>query len=480
MQFIFIATVFAQDSSALPDGIKAFKPFPETKFCQQFGAIPPVNGVQRKEGGQSCGNTPMGLIPDVNQMYSSLITSPRDQGEFDASVNNTIKVDIANLEAGFFNNPNKDYYLVPQPLNKLGQIQGHVHITMQKLDGGVPDPTKFAFFKGVNDKGKGPQGRLLEATVNANFIKEDGLYRICTLSGSDGHQPAIAPVLQRGPADDCIRVTVKNAGQNNNAQQGKKGDFKANDFECIDDTRFRHYTNNQGDFVIQSCAVAGLCATRTPPSKNPCIGKERAAEIDGSSSDSEVNKPNKQSVQDGGVKKDAQGEKQDGNVTKNEKAKINGGNVNQNDNAKKNESKQNEGAKKDESKQNQDAKKNESKQNQDVKKNEDEDATKNESKQNEGEDAKQNQDAKNEDAKKMDSKQNQDAKKNEGEDPKKNESKQNDNAKKNEDAKKNESKQNEGEDPKKNESKQEDAKKNQDDDSKTNEQDSKKMEKTES
>ena len=54
--------------------------------------------------------------------------------------------------------------------------------------------------------------------------------------------------------------------------------FKANDFECIDDTSFKHFTSAT-DFVVNKCAQ-GMCFTRNPPAKNPCVGKENALRID--------------------------------------------------------------------------------------------------------------------------------------------------------------------------------------------------------
>jgi hypothetical protein len=51
------------------------------------------------------------------------------------------------------------------------------------------------------------------------------------------------------------------------------------DFECIDDTKFKLFTS-ETSFVVNSCP-AGLCATRSPKFKNPCIGRDRAAVIDG-------------------------------------------------------------------------------------------------------------------------------------------------------------------------------------------------------
>ena len=53
----------------------------------------------------------------------------------------------------------------------------------------------------------------------------------------------------------------------------------SNTFHCLDDTRFQLCTGND-EFVVRSCPV-GLCATRSPANKNPCIGRERAAKIDG-------------------------------------------------------------------------------------------------------------------------------------------------------------------------------------------------------
>lgn len=54
--------------------------------------------------------------------------------------------------------------------------------------------------------------------------------------------------------------------------------FKANDHVCIDDTRFMHFVSSI-NFFVKSCPK-GLCFTRVPPNKNPCIGKELALSID--------------------------------------------------------------------------------------------------------------------------------------------------------------------------------------------------------
>jgi hypothetical protein len=55
--------------------------------------------------------------------------------------------------------------------------------------------------------------------------------------------------------------------------------FNANDFVCIDDTKFKHFVDSE-NFFVKSCSSPGLCFTRVPPNKNPCIGEQRAREID--------------------------------------------------------------------------------------------------------------------------------------------------------------------------------------------------------
>jgi hypothetical protein len=51
-----------------------------------------------------------------------------------------------------------------------------------------------------------------------------------------------------------------------------------NTFHCLDSTRFELCTGFNNGFVIESCPP-GLCATRHPADRNPCVA--RAAQIDG-------------------------------------------------------------------------------------------------------------------------------------------------------------------------------------------------------
>ncbi|RKO88532.1 hypothetical protein BDK51DRAFT_3463, partial [Blyttiomyces helicus] len=174
-------------------------------FCKKTGQLS-GNGTQIKSG--FCSSTPQGSIPTVDNMVSTIIVSPANAAVVDAAKDLVVKIDTLNLETGFFDLAASQYYIVPQTLNKQGQIQGHQHITIQPLQttSSAPDPKVFAFFKGLNDRA--PDGRTLQVTVPAGTLTQNGLFRICSITGSDGHAPAIMPVAQRGSQDDCIRISV--------------------------------------------------------------------------------------------------------------------------------------------------------------------------------------------------------------------------------------------------------------------------------
>ncbi len=72
-----------------------------------------------------------------------------------------------------------------------------------------------------------------------------------------------------------------NAGANSSAASNANAATanKAGDFVCIDDTTFKHFTSAT-QFVEENCPP-GFCFTRSPPFKNPCVGKANARRIDG-------------------------------------------------------------------------------------------------------------------------------------------------------------------------------------------------------
>lgn len=165
----------------------------------------------------------MGEIPAANRMVSAVFTSPQDGQDIQPNSKITFSVQVANLQAGSFTNPDNTYYAAPQALQG-GQVVGHTHITVQDMQGdknrkNAMNAEDFAFFKGINDNGNG-QG-LLSADLAAGLPA--GVYRACSMTSSSNHQPVLMPVAQRGAQDDCIRFTVgaNNGGGNNGGNNGQ-------------------------------------------------------------------------------------------------------------------------------------------------------------------------------------------------------------------------------------------------------------------
>jgi len=197
---VTVALAYFDVSSA----VDLIKPIKEDAFCKKSRFFA-ANGSQIRDK-KTCVSLEIGEIPDVNHMVSALIIEPRNNQRIKRNKNFTVTMKVDNLLAGFFSDAANDYYQIPQTLNKNGKIQGHSHITIQQLDGNtVPDPTVFAFFKGLNDPLT--NGNELSVVV-ANGLAKPGLYRICTMNAANSHQPVVMPVAQRGAQDDCIRINI--------------------------------------------------------------------------------------------------------------------------------------------------------------------------------------------------------------------------------------------------------------------------------
>ncbi|KAF4471267.1 fungal transcriptional regulatory [Fusarium albosuccineum] len=165
-----------------------------------------TNGAQVKSG--SCNPIPMGKIPATSNMVSAMITSPQAGEPLTAGTTFNVEVQTTHLRAGNFVNPTTNYYTAPQDLDQNGDIIGHCHVTIQDI-GSLkstvpPDPSRFAFFKGIDDDGNG-QG-LLQAVVEGGLPA--GVYRVCTMIAAQNHQPVTMPVAQRGAQDDCTKFEV--------------------------------------------------------------------------------------------------------------------------------------------------------------------------------------------------------------------------------------------------------------------------------
>lgn len=169
----------------------------------------------------------MGDIPSTTNMISSIIVNPGPGDNIAANTEFSIQVQVSNLVAGTFTNPNTTYYAAPQQLQG-GKVIGHTHVTVQDLGNSLapntpPAPGTFAFFKGINDDGNG--NGLLAATVAGGLPA--GNYRVCTMTSSSNHQPVLMPIAQRGAQDDCTKFTVGGNAGSGTSGSGSSGSNNA-------------------------------------------------------------------------------------------------------------------------------------------------------------------------------------------------------------------------------------------------------------
>lgn len=147
----------------------------------------------------------MGIIAAQTNIPSAKFQSPANLATVKANTAFTISLAIKHLETGHFTNAQETYFSAPQVVNAAGDIQGHSHVVVEQipsLTSTTPqDPTKFAFFKGLNDAAK---GGVLTADVTNGLPA--GSYRACTINSASNHQPALVAVAQHGSIDDCVYV----------------------------------------------------------------------------------------------------------------------------------------------------------------------------------------------------------------------------------------------------------------------------------
>ncbi|KAI0657911.1 hypothetical protein C8Q70DRAFT_1055291 [Cubamyces menziesii] len=175
-------------------------------FCATVPNLPITNGQQIKTG--SCNPAPMGVIAATTNMPSSKFQFPTNNAKIPANQNFTIKMAIQHLETGHFTNANENYFAAPQVVNAQGDIQGHSHVVVEQIDAvdttKVTDPTKFVFFKGLNDQAV---NGVLSVEVGGGLPK--GAYRLASINTAANHQPALVAVAQHGSLDDMVYFTVE-------------------------------------------------------------------------------------------------------------------------------------------------------------------------------------------------------------------------------------------------------------------------------
>jgi len=188
-------------------------------FClPTLNQFPLTDGQQLKGG--SCNNAPMGLLPPSTKMVSTILIFPQDGDVVEANKDFTITVLSQNIKLGVFTNAETTYLAAPQTLDPAtNEIIGHTHVTVQSITSTTtpPDPTQFAFFKGINTPADA-QGQV-SADVTSGLPPGD--YRVCTMTSAANHQPVVMPIAQRGSQDDCTRFKVQvGAASNGTASAG--------------------------------------------------------------------------------------------------------------------------------------------------------------------------------------------------------------------------------------------------------------------
>jgi hypothetical protein len=172
-----------------------------------------TNGQQVTTG--SCNPAPMGDIPSTSNQPSAKFSFPTNMANIEANTPFNISMNIANLDTGNFVNAESNYFAAPQQLNSAGQVVGHSHFVVESLDSLTQttptDPTKFAFFKGVNEAAVDGS---LTAAVTAGLPA--GTYKVSSINTAANHQPVLGPVAQHGSFDDVVYFTV-GGGSNSTA-----------------------------------------------------------------------------------------------------------------------------------------------------------------------------------------------------------------------------------------------------------------------
>ncbi|TFY76578.1 hypothetical protein EWM64_g7436 [Hericium alpestre] len=207
-----VATGFAQDGQAQQvagqvASLTSTNNF--INFCATVPNMPITNGQQIKTG--SCNPAPMGVIASTSNIPSSKFTNPKNMDNLPANQKFTISMAVSNLQMGNFVNANTNYYSAPQQLNAQGDIIGHTHVVIEKLDSLAQttptNPLNFAFFKGVNTAAV---NGAVTADVDSGLPA--GTYRLASINAAANHQPVLVAVAQHGTLDDMVYFTVGGAG----------------------------------------------------------------------------------------------------------------------------------------------------------------------------------------------------------------------------------------------------------------------------
>lgn len=174
-------------------------------FCATQPDLPLTNGQQILTG--SCNPTIMGVIVAKSNMPSAKIFNPPNFSTILSNQTINFEINVAQMTTGHFTNADLTFLGAPQQVDANGLIISHSHVTVNQVaslqDPTPADPTKFNFFKGLNDPAV---NGVLSAAATGGLPA--GVYRACTLNTGANHQPVLVAVAQHASLDDCTYFTV--------------------------------------------------------------------------------------------------------------------------------------------------------------------------------------------------------------------------------------------------------------------------------
>ncbi|ORZ33074.1 hypothetical protein BCR44DRAFT_1212247, partial [Catenaria anguillulae PL171] len=110
-------------------------------FCNAVGLAGAIaDGTQKRTS--TCSATVQGAIPAFDRMVSTIIVTPEFGARIPRGQDVEVTVRTQNMDLGFFEDPNTRYYASPQTLNNQGVIEGHQHVTVQRLATRKRRPTR--------------------------------------------------------------------------------------------------------------------------------------------------------------------------------------------------------------------------------------------------------------------------------------------------------------------------------------------------
>lgn len=172
----------------------------QSAFCQGFSGVAAADGKQGTDGKVFCSSTIQGLLPDVNNMVSTIITSPATGSSVSGAQGFQIQFTTTKLASGLLKDVNTQFLQIPQTLEPAtGMIQGASSVSVQQLTSTTKAPAaQQVSFHTVSNSAADAAGTTNHIVqVDGNSIETKGLHRVCTLALSVSGAPVIMPVAQR-------------------------------------------------------------------------------------------------------------------------------------------------------------------------------------------------------------------------------------------------------------------------------------------